>query len=175
MKKFRKSICLVSNDDYYIVVSLPASEVVAYQDWLNNDPTFRNSEIQGALGYTSNSRALPAGPIEYQSYMYREDIREYIEIESGDGAFSAVLTLLEYGLELAALTKLIELSKKDDIILFVADVLNALVSAARSYRVEWWEQAVLDICNGIISAVRYTIVQNTGEYPKVWRIFERIS
>lgn len=40
---------------------------------------------------------------------------------------------------------------------------------------EWWREAYMDILNGEISAVRYTIVQNvTGEYPKVWRIFERI-
>lgn len=35
-------------------------------------------------------------------------------------------------------------------------------------------QAYIDIMNKKISAVRYTIIENTTEYPKIWRVFERI-
>ena len=39
----------------------------------------------------------------------------------------------------------------------------------------WWETAEKDILNGVIRAVRYTIVENNGDYPKAWRVLERVS
>ena len=39
---------------------------------------------------------------------------------------------------------------------------------------KWWKEAYRDIINGKISAVRYTIIENPTEYPKIWRVFERV-
>lgn len=50
------------------------------------------------------------------------------------------------------------------------EIESALVATKTGYGTEG-----TDICNRTIKAVRYTIVQNPGEYPKVWRVFERIS
>ena len=60
-----KDILISSTDDYFIVVSVPESEAEAYQERLESDPEFRESEIQAALGSTSvSSRTLPPGIIE---------------------------------------------------------------------------------------------------------------
>lgn len=58
--------------------------------------------------------------------------------------------------------------------ILAADILGTLVQWAQQEREAWWKEAYKDIINGTISAVRYTIVQSTTEYPKVWRVFERI-
>lgn len=92
---FKQDILIDSIDDYFIVVSIPESEVESYQKRLDSDPEFRKNEIQQAQW-------------------------------------------------------------------------------AQQEREDWWKEAYKDIINGTILAVRYTIVQNTTEYPKVWRVFERI-
>ena len=57
-----------------------------------------------------------------------------------------------------------------------ATLLGAAISDAQQERESWWVQAYIDIVNGVIRSVRYTIVQNMkSEYPKAWRVFERIA
>lgn len=170
-----QDILIDSTDDYFIVVSIPESEVESYQNRLDSDPEFRKNEIQQALGKSSaTSRALPPGPIEYQSYMYKSDIKAVVDAASGSGAFDKWLTGLGWTVSAADIAGLIKLSKKANIFIFAADILGTLAQWAQQEREEWWKEAYKDIINGTISAVRYTIVQNTTEYPKVWRVFERI-
>lgn len=167
-------ICLVSNVDYYIIVSIPETEADEYQERLNNDLAFREKEIQDALRNTTNTRALPSGTIEYQSDMDLDDIEAAVDAEAGLGVFLDICTCAGWAFEAADILEILKLSKKANVFVFAADILGTLVSYTQSKRVEWWNQAILDICNRKISAVRYTIVQNTSEYPKVWRVFERI-
>lgn len=170
-----KDILIDSTDDHFIVVSIPESEAESYQKRLESDPEFRENEIRQALGGTSaDSRALPPGHIEYQSYMYRSDIKAAVDAASGSGTFDKWLTALGWTVSAADIAKIIKLSKKDNIFILTADILGTLVQWAQQEREAWWKEAYKDIINGTISAVRYTIVQNTTEYPKVWRVFERI-
>lgn len=166
---------MISTDDHFIVVSIPESEAESYQKRLESDPEFRENEIQQALGGTSaDSRALPPGHIEYQSYMYKRDIKAAVDAASGSGTFDKWLTGLGWTVTGASIAKLIKLSKRDNIFMLSADILRTLAQWAQQEREAWWKEAYKDIINGTISAVRYTIVQNTTEYPKIWRVFERI-
>ena len=168
-------ILIDSTDDHFIVVSIPESEAESYQKRLESDPEFRENEIQQALGGTSaDSRALPPGHIEYQSYMYKRDIKAAVDAASGSGTFDKWLTGLGWTVTAASIAKLIKLSKRANIFMLSADILRTLAQWAQQEREAWWKEAYKDIINGTISAVRYTIVQNTTEYPKIWRVFERI-
>lgn len=106
--------------------------------------------------------------------MYRSDIKAAVDAASGSGTFDKLLTALGWTVSAADIAKIIKLSKKDNIFILTADILGTLVQWAQQEREAWWKEAYKDIINGTISAVRYTIVQNTTEYPKVWRVFERI-
>lgn len=170
-----KDILISSTDDYFIVVSVPKSEAETYQARLEADTEFRESEIQSALGSTSvSSRALPPGIIDYQTYLYKSDIRKAVDKASGAGAFDKWLAGLGWAVEIADIAGLIKLSKTANIFLLSANILGTLILWAQQERQEWWEAAYRDIINGDITAVRYTIIQNNTEYPKAWRVFERI-
>lgn len=169
-----KDILIASTDDYFIVVSIPESEASSYQNRLKSDSEFRKTEIQQALGNSSVSRALPPGHILNQTYMYKKDIRQAVDKASGSGAFDKWRKALGSFVTAANIAELIKLSKKSNIFYFAADILGTLFQWAQQEREEWWIAAYIDIINGKISAVRYTIVQNTTDYPKVWRVFERI-
>ena len=170
-----KDILISSTDDYFIVVSVPKSEAETYQARLEADTEFRESEIQSALGNTSvSSRALPPGIIDYQTYLYKSDIRKAVDKASGAGTFDKWLAGLGWAVEIADIAGLIKLSKTANIFLLSANILGTLILWAQQERQEWWEAAYRDIINGDITAVRYTIIQNNTEYPKAWRVFERI-
>lgn len=74
----------------------------------------------------------------------------------------------------AEIKKLVKLTKKANIFVLSADILVTAISYAKQQRKDWWMQAYIDIMENRISAVRYTIIENTTEYPKIWRVFERI-
>lgn len=108
-----KDILIDSTDDHFIVVSIPESEAESYQKRLESDPEFRENEIQQALGGTSaDSRALPPGHIEYQSYMYKRDIKAAVDAASGSGTFDKWLTGLGWTVTAASIAKLIQIVKK---------------------------------------------------------------
>ena len=170
-----KDVLIDSTDDHFIVVSIPESQVESYQKRLEADPEFRENEIQQALGVTSpNSRVLPPGHIEYQSYMYKKDIKAAVDAASGNGTFDKWLKGLGWTVSVSDIAGLVKLSKRANIYILSADILVTLAQWAQKEREAWWKEAYKDIINKKISAVRYTIVQNTAEYPKVWRVFERI-
>lgn len=167
-------ILISSTDDYFIVVSIPESKAAAYQERLKYDSEFRENEIQQALGNSTVTRALPPGHIEYQSYMRKKDIKKAVDKASGSGSFDNWLTSLGWVVSASDIAGLIKFSKKANIFLLSADILGTLAQWAQQQRTKWWKKAYRDIINGTISAVRYTIVQNTTEYPKIWRVFERV-
>ena len=169
-----KDILIDSTDDHFIVVSIPESEAESYQKRLESDPEFRENEIRQALGGTSaDSRALPPGHIEYQSYMYKSDIKAAVDAASGSGTFDNWLTALGWTVSAADIAKLIRLSKRDNIFILAADILGTLVQWAQQEREAWWKEAYKDIINGTISAVRYTIVQHIDTMN--FKIFFSIS
>lgn len=53
-------------------------------------------------------------------------------------------------------------------------LLLCALSDGASYQDSWWKTAVQYIVNGTITAVRYRIYESTTEYPKVYRVFDRI-
>lgn len=170
-----KDICLVSTDDYYIIVSVPEDEAESYQKRLETEDEYREKEIQEALSNTSFvGRALPPGNIEYQSLLYKSDIKKAVDSYSGSGTFDRWMTGLGWVVSTADISGLIQLTNYQNIFILSASILGTLAQWAQEEREEWWNEAYRDIINGKITAVRYTIVQNTAEYPKVWRIFERI-
>lgn len=173
-----RDILLLSEDDCFIVVSVPESEADAYQKRLETDPAFREKEIKEARQATNpeqkSSRTLPPGIVDYQSYLYKEDIKKAVDAGSGAGSFDRWGTALGWAITAADIAGLIKLTKTANIFLLSANILGTLAQWAQQERQEWWETAYADIIAGRITAVRYSIIQSNTEYPKAWRVFERI-
>ena len=108
--------------------------------------------------------------------MYESDIEAAVDAAKGEGTFFSVIQKAGGVIDAALALKLVKLAGYNTFSSLAVAVLLASLSAAAQEREEWWTQAEIDILKHVISAVRYTIVQNmNSEYPKVWRVFERIS
>ncbi len=162
---------------HLIYASVPKSLAGEYQARLKNDKAFLEQQTTEALGSSvRTSRTLPDGPIEFQSYLYESDIEAAVDAAKGEGTFFSVIQNAGGVIDAALALKLVKLAGYNTFSSLAVAVLLASLSAAAQEREEWWTQAEIDILKHVISAVRYTIVQNmNSEYPKVWRVFERIS
>lgn len=170
-------VLVYSDESHLIYASIAEEDVLAYQEKLSTDSAFARAQIKEALSALDiQSRSLPEGIIEYQSYMYRSDIENAIDAVAGQGTFTSVLTLWGGVATSGFIQEVFKLGKVTTAASLAATLLGAALSAAQQEREDWWVQAYIDITNHVISAVRYTIIQNTtSEYPKAWRVFERIS
>ena len=170
-----KDILIDSTDDHFIVVSIPESEAESYQKRLESDPEFRENEIQQALGGTSaDSRALPPGHIEYQSYMYKRDIKAAVDAASGSGTFDKWLTGLGWTVTGASIAKLIKLSKRDNIFMLSADILRTLAQWAQQEREAWWKEAIrtsLMEQSQLYVIPLYRILQNILKYGEFSNVY----
>lgn len=167
-------VCIASTDDYFIVVSVPKCEAESYQKRLQNDALFLQNEVQFALKHTQlSTRSLPPGQIDFQSYMYESDIQKAIDSYAGWGAFDRWRKAVGLDFNISDVKRLIELTKQDVFILS-AKALCTAVCYAQKERQAWWEEAYHDILKKKITAVRYSIIRNEGEYPKIWRVFDRV-
>ena len=169
---------LVPEDTAHLIyASVPKSLAGEYQARLKNDKAFLEQQTTEALGSSvRTSRTLPDGPIEFQSYLYESDIEAAVDAAKGEGTFFSVIQNAGGVIDAALALKLVKLAGYNTFSSLAVAVLLASLSAAAQEREEWWTQAEIDILKHVISAVRYTIVQNmNSEYPKVWRVFERIS
>lgn len=169
-------VLVYSDNNRLIYVSIPIEYESVYRERLESDPSFAHLEAEEALSaITSKTRALPEGIIEYQSYMYRSDIENAIDAAAGEGTFVSTLSLFGGIATSGFIQKILHLANVTSGTALAATILGAALSAAQQEREDWWVQAHIDIVNGVISAIRYTIIQNTqSEYPKAWRVFERI-
>lgn len=58
---------------------------------LKTDAQFRMKEIQGVLDQMlTDTYALPEGHIEYQSYLYKKDIKAAVDSASGTGTLQQI-------------------------------------------------------------------------------------
>lgn len=106
--------------------------------------------------------------------MYKNDIKKAVDAASGLGSFANWAKAAGSVVKLAELTKLIKLSKAGNIFVFSAKLLGAALSFVQRQQEKWWNSALIAILEGKIRAVRYTIIEQPTEYPKIWRVFERI-
>jgi len=179
-----QDVILEVNDEYSVVVSIPVDKVDEYYAKIESDIQFRRKEIASALAFAKiesrkgilgvGFQALPEGHIEYQKYMYRKDIKRAVDSYSGAGTFAAIVQAANV-INKTVVAQLVHAAGKKNAYFLAADLLAISVVYARDQRLAWWKEALRDIIAKKIKAVRYTIVQNPGEYPKVWRVFERIA
>lgn len=168
------TVTVEDTEDCFILVSVPKSEAESYQRKLETDKTFKEHEVQTALNLQKNTRAYPPGKIVYQKNMYKNDIKKAVDAASGLGSFANWAKAAGSVVKLAELTKLIKLSKAGHIFVFSAKLLGAALSFVQRQQEKWWNSALIAILEGKIRAVRYTIIEQPTEYPKIWRVFERI-
>lgn len=103
------------------------------------------------------------------------DIEAAVDSYSGYGTFAKFMTAAGWAITAADIAKLVKLAGKSNVFIFAANILGTLVQWAQEEREAWWNQAFRDICNGKITAVRYIMIQNIkSEYPKIWRVFQRV-
>lgn len=168
-------VVLDSSNERYIVVSIPQDKAEEYKNQIETDREFREAEIESALGATDiSSRALPPGKILHQKKLNKKAIKKAVDAVSGTGSFANWYQAARFYMTIAEIKKLIKLSKKASIFALSADILVVAISYTKQQQKNWWMQAYINIMNKKISAVRYTIIENTTEYPKIWRVFERI-
>ena len=170
-------ILVYSDDDHLIYASVPKEYAQTYQKQMDSDPTFADKEIAEALSVLNpTTRALPEGLIEYQSYMYRNDLENAINAVAGQGSFISLLNTFGGIATSGFIQEMLKIGKVSTCAALAATLLGAAIRDAQQERESWWVQAYIDIVNGVIRSVRYTIVQNMkSEYPKAWRVFERIA
>lgn len=168
-------VLLESDEECYIVVSIPADEAKEYKKKLKEDREFHKKEIQMAReSVNPNTRALPPGHIEYQSYMYKSTIQKAVDAYSGAGTFLKWANRVGKYVSVKSLSELLKSGGWTDVFKAAAKLLCTTLLDTQQRQQTWWTQAYIDILEGKIRAVRYTIVQNTADYPKVWRVFEYI-
>ena len=165
-------ICLVSTEDYFVMVSVPESKAVAYQERLASDCEFFQAQLQ-EVARSSEYPGFP-GIVVHESYMYKEDIKQAVDAVSGAGSFNKWLSRIIEGISVADIAGLITLSRAASVTLFVAGVMNEALSIVQQQREEWWTDSLIAILEGDIRAVKYVIIQNTTDYPKIWRLFVRV-
>ena len=148
---------------------------MSYQQKVNNDAAFKKKEINKALQYSENqTRALPEGRILYQKEMDIDDIEDIVDKKNGFGTFVSFMNSIDWAVGLAELMDIIKLSKCTNAIMLASSLLATAATNLNDRQQTWWETAEKDILNGIIRAVRLTIIENNGDYPKVYRIIERL-
>lgn len=168
-------IVLENTDNRSVVVSVPQSQALSYQLKINSDVTFKQKEINKALQYLGNQeRALPEGRILHQEEMDMESIEKIVDQKNGFGTFVAFMNSIEWLVGLGELLEIIELSKCTNAIMLASNLLATAATNLNDRQQTWWETAEKDILNGVIRAVRLTIIENNGDYPKVYRIIERL-
>lgn len=166
---------LIITDDYGVVVSVPEDKAEEYRQQLESDPEFRQSEIDTALAFMNPARyTRPAGHIEYQKYMYEDDIKKVVDAYSGGGVYNKWKQACNYIVKTADIINLIFTAGCNNAIDFTEKIMTLGIAIVSSYEEAWWTESHRQICNGEISAVCYLIIQNTTEYPKAWRVFERV-
>lgn len=168
-------VLLADTADYYIVVSIPADKAEEYQLRIKTDPAFKNQEIQFALkDFSPQNRSFLDGRVLFESFMYLSDIEDAVDAWSGIGTFVNFLGDCAGVVPYEEILTLVKLSGYGTAAALSANILCIALSIAADYQESWWKQAAVDIVNGVISAVRYRIIENDTEYPKVWRVFDRI-
>lgn len=165
-------ICLVSTEDYFVVVSVPESKAVAYQERLESDREFFQTQLQEA----TRSSEYPGYPgrVVFEKYMYKEDIKKEVDAAAGAGAFYRFLSGISGAITSDHIRKLLHLAKVPNIYKFIANVLLSSIIEAQQQREDWFNQALIDILENKIRALKYVIIENVTEYPKIWRIYIRV-
>lgn len=169
-------ICLVSTEDYFVVVSVPESKAAAYQERLASDREFFQAQLQEATR-SSEFSEYPGYPgrVVLEQYMYLSDIeREIDNTKKQAGYFSAWMDGINGLVDIADIAGLLKATGIKDGINFATFLFDIAFSIARQQEEKWWLQAYADLANGDIRAVKYVIIENVTEYPKIWRIFARV-
>lgn len=166
---------LTITDDYGIIVSVAEDKAEEYRQRLESDPEFRQSEIDTALSFLSPARyTRPEGIIEYEKYMYEDDIKRVVDKYSGGGVYNKWKETCGYIIDTLDILDLITKAGCKKVIDFTEKIMQLGIAIVSSYEEAWWTESHRQICSGEISAVCYLIIQSTVEYPKAWRVFERV-
>lgn len=169
-------ICLVSTEDYFVVVSVPESKAAAYQERLASDREFFQAQLQEATR-SSEFSEYPGYPgrVVSEQYMYLSDIeREINNTKQQADYFSKWMRDIRGVVTVAKWSRFLKSTAIATGTKLATYVFNALFSWARQHEEDWWLEAQTDIINGRIRAVKYVIIENVTEYPKIWRIFVRV-
>lgn len=71
--------------------------------------------------------------------------------------------------------KLLSKTKVANLVTLTSYILGLAISSLNSRQEEWRKDSYIMILEGRINAIRITMIENTvSEYPKVYRIVERI-
>lgn len=166
-------VVVYQDDDQSIMASVPRSDLAAFEEQLK-DPVYRQAQIDMARAAAdpSNARVLPEGHILSQQYLGEAEIEEFVDAAGGRGTFDF---LVGSGVAITAATVANLLAKVDTTGAGLAAsifVTGLMYMAAQQE--SWWTTSYIKILKGEISYVRYTIIENPHDYPKVWRVLDRI-
>lgn len=164
-------VLIYETEDKLIYVTIPTDQVDAYMDRIQNDPAFLQSEINEVLSY-GMSRAY--GAILFEEFMYKSDIEAQVDAWSGTGTFINYLSDFGGVLPYSQIDILVGMTGLGTACEVGCTILCCALSVGAAYQESWWKTSLQYIVNGDITAVRYRIYESTTEYPKVYRVFDRI-
>lgn len=164
-------VLIYENDEKLIYATIPSNKVDAYMDRIQNDVAFLQSQINEVLSY-SMSRGY--GAVLLEQFMYKDDIKAQVDAWSGTGTFINYLSDLGGILPYAQVDVLVGMTGLGSACEVGCAILCCALSVGASYQESWWKTSLQYIVNGNITSVRYRIYESTTEYPKVYRVFDRI-
>lgn len=166
-------VVVYQDDDQSIVASVPRSDLAAFEEQLK-DPVYRQAQIDMARAAAdpSNARVLPEGHILSQQYLGRAEIKEFVDAASGTGSFAAIMGLADVATSIT-IAKLMSAASATPAAA-AASIFAVGIGYMLAQQESWWTTSYIKILNNEISYVRYTIIENPNDYPKVWRVLDRI-
>lgn len=164
-------VLIHATEDKLVYVSIPTSQVNDYIHRIQNDPAFLQNEINQVL---SSEVSRGYGAILFEEYMYRSEIQAQVDAWSGTGTFINYLSDIGGELPYSLVDVLVGMTGLGSACQLGCTLLLCALSDGASYQESWWKTSVQYIVNGTITAVRYRIYESTTEYPKVYRVFDRI-
>lgn len=166
---------LTINDEYGVVVSVPEDKAEEYRQRLENDPDFRQSEIDTALAFTKPTRyQRPEGRVAFEKYMYENDVKTVVDAYAGGGVYKKWKEACDMVFTTAKILDLVATAGCKSTIDLTEKIMQLGIAIVSSYEEKWWTESYRLICAGEISAVCYLIIESTVEYPKAYRVFERV-
>lgn len=166
-------VVVYQDDDQSIVASVPRSDLAEFEEQLK-DPAYLQAQIDMARAAAdpSNARVLPEGHILSQQYLGEAEIQEFFEAAGERATFDFFLanTTSITTTAVGALLKKV----KTTAVGLAATVFITSLSYMASQQESWWTTSYVKILKGEISYVRYTIIENPHDYPKVWRVLDRV-
>lgn len=165
-----EQVTLYDDGNKSVTAEIPTNVKEDYLQKLQ-EPTFRQNEIAIAQGYSSRTTIGDIGQASV-TYFNKSDVIKMVDsLDNGRDW----LKFLDNPFTNEALNRLSDILLSTNLYSGIANFAAWAANDLKSRQVGWWQESLLMIARGDITAVKMTITPNTSsDYPKVYRTLERV-